>query len=292
MTLASPQSRIGPRRSLDTNQIGLTIIIPSWNHRRYLPRCIASAVGAARSLECAGVPVEILAIDDASRDGSQKLLRSFAMTYDHLFTVFLPENHGLPFVRNLGLQWARYRYALLLDSDNEVVAENLLIFVRAIIDTRAALVYGNLLDRSHSSGQCVGLRSNEPATLRLTLGNYIDAFALLDVDTILQLGGYSQDPRLYGLEDWELLLHLIAEEARLVFVPVVMGYYYVNPLSMITEANMQADKTFTAVRRMFAQSGTQEWDPRRVCRIYHPDAGFLDEGWTEGATDGDDGDAD
>jgi hypothetical protein len=32
----------------------------------------------------------------------------------------------------------------------------------------------------------------------------------------------------------------------------------------------------TLLRRMFAQTGTREWDTVRVGRIYHPAVGYID----------------
>jgi succinoglycan biosynthesis protein ExoO len=236
-------------------------------------------VAAAKHLERVGISADIIVIDDASRDGSQKLLRSLALIYNNVLPVFLRDNCGLPAVRNLGLRLARHRYALMLDADNELEPENLQIFLQAMRDTRAALVYGNLIERHGTSDQPVALRSNEPATLRLTMGNYIDAFALLDVEKVLRLGGYTQNPKLYGWEDWELLLHLIAEEEGIVFVPAVMGYYHLNRLSMLAETNQTAPERVAVMQRVFAQSGTKEWDPRRIGRVYHPAVGFLDGHW-------------
>ena len=57
-------------------QAGVTIAIPNWNHEILLPRSIASALRAVDLLRNEGVPAEVLVIDDASRDGSQTLLRS------------------------------------------------------------------------------------------------------------------------------------------------------------------------------------------------------------------------
>jgi succinoglycan biosynthesis protein ExoO len=271
-----------------TLEAGVTVVVPNWNHGCFLPRCLTSAVAAARHLERGGLSADIIVIDDASRDGSQKLLRSLALAYNNVLPVLLRDNCGLPGVRNLGLRLARHRYALMLDADNEVEPENLPIFLQAMRDTRAALVYGNLIERRDPSDQPVALRSNEPATLRLTLGNYIDAFALVDVEKVLRLGGYTQNPKLCGREDWELLLHLIAEEESIVFVPVVMGYYYLNRLSMLADGNRTLPGAVAVLQRVFAQSGSKEWDTRRVGRVYHPDVGFLDGHWVDCAQGGED----
>jgi hypothetical protein len=120
--------------------------------------------------------------------------------------------------------------------------------------------------------------------MRLTAGNYIDAFALLDATKVQRAGGFVTDQRLYGYEDWEMILHLISEEEEVVFVPVVMGYYLLTPGSMFAETAQDkgppprsaAPEVVTLLRRMFAQTGTREWDPVKVGRVYHPAVGYID----------------
>ena len=263
---------------------GVTIFVPTWNHRTFLPRSLRSALDTIVSLQEAGYSAELLVIDDASRDGSQKFLRTLKALYEDapLRTVFLERNLGLPRLRNLAMRMARYRYVCMLDADNELVADNLPLFVESIVQTGAALVHGLLLDKQE--GRMTGIRSDNVASMRLTAGNYIDAFALVDARKMLRAGGYVTDQRLYGYEDWEMVLHLIAEEEQVVFVPVVMGYYHLASGSMYAETaedkgprpRTAAPEVVALLRRMFAQTGTREWDALRVGRIFHPAVGYVD----------------
>ena len=263
---------------------GVTIFISNWNHRPYLPRSVRSALHAIERLEEAGYSGELLVIDDASRDGSQKFLRTVKALYGDapLETVFLERNLGLPRLRNLAMRMSRYRHVCMLDADNELVADNLPLFLQSIVQTGAALAHGVLLDKRE--GRMTGVRSDNVASMRLTGGNYIDAFALVDAAKMLRAGGYIIDQRLYGCEDWEIVLHLIAEEEPIVFVPVVMGYYHLTPGSMFAETAVKkgqrptsaAPEMVALLRRMFAQTGTREWDAIRVGRIYHPAVGYID----------------
>jgi Glycosyl transferase family 2 len=267
----------------DKAEYGVTIFVPNWNHRTYLPRSLRSALAAIGTLQEAGLSGEVLVVDDASRDGSQKFLRTVGALYEDapLRCVFLERNLGLPRLRNLALRMSRYRYVCMLDADNELVADNLPLFVQSASQTGAALVHGLLLDKRE--GRMTGIRSDNVASMRLTAGNYIDAFALVDAMKLLRVGGYLADPRLPH-EDWEMLLHLIAEEERVVFVPVVMGYYHLASGSMYAETaedkgprpRTAAPEVVALLRRMFAQTGSREWDDLRVGRIYHPAVGYID----------------
>jgi glycosyltransferase involved in cell wall biosynthesis len=256
---------------------GITIFIPNWNHNPHLPRSIHSALCAVEYLERVGYSGEVLVVDDASRDGSQKLLRTIQMLYgEHrLKTLFLEQNLGLPRLRNLALQMSRFQYVCMMDADNELLPDNLPLFFKSIVETKAALVYGNLIYKW--GRKTIHMISEDVATLRLSKGNYIDAFALVDARKLLSVGGYTSDPRIYAYEDWEMVLHLIAEEEKLVFVPAVMGHYHRQSGSMLQEASAIREETYALVRRMFTQGGTREWDPVRVGHIYHPDVGYINE---------------
>ena len=72
-----------------------------------------------------------------------------------------------------------------------------------------------------------------------------------------------------------MILHLIAEEEEIVFVPVVLGYYHRVPMSAGSELELTRDGA-GALQRMYAQSGPRQWDTLQVGRTYHPDIGFLD----------------
>ena len=268
-------SNLSERYQESKAENGLTIFIPNWNHRSYLPRSINSALQAVGHLEEAGFLAEVLVIDDASRDGSQKLLRSIQMLYEEsrLKTLFLKQNLGLARLRNLALQVSRFRYICMLDADDELVPDNLPLFLQSIIETGAALVHGNLIVKQGT--EVSGVLPGTIATMRLTRANFIAAFALVDARRLLRAGGFTSDPRLY--EDWEMVLHLIAEEERIVLVPAVMGYIYRNPESLLTrEGGSLSEEMIALARRMFAQTGTREWDSVQVGDVYHPAVGFID----------------
>lgn len=260
----------------DKDDSGLTIFIPNWNHRAFLPRALRSALDALESLRKEGFSAEILVIDDASRDGSQKLLRTVQALYNdpRLRTVCLSQNLGLTNLRNLALRACRYRHVLTLDADNELLPGNVPLFVRAAKETGAALIYGNLLDIQDE--EIVGIRSNMPTHPRIAKRNYVDGFAVTDAPVVSSLGGYRR-AHPYSPDDWEMVLHLMAEERDVVFVPAVMGYYHKLGGSGSEENKPFNEAANAALKRAYAQTGFRDWDEEPVGRIYCPDVGFIDE---------------
>jgi teichuronic acid biosynthesis glycosyltransferase TuaG len=258
-------------------QQGVTIAIPNWNHELLLPRSVASALRAVALLRSEGVPAEVLVIDDCSRDGSQTLLRQLEALYhkDGLRCLAFGANAGLAASRNQTLNHARYRYLAFLDADNELIPENLLLFVKTLEQTRAAAAYGTLLIRSPTAAYAHFVFSNESIQKKLFRyqSNYVDAFSVWDRLQLLDVGGF--DASYNPLEDYAMWLHLATNGRRIVFVPAVLGYYYLLPDSMITDRKKQ-DIPLARIVRTFNQTKAREFLRVNTCHIrYHPALGSI-----------------
>ena len=257
---------------------GVTIAIPNWNHELFLPRSISSALAAVKQLREAGIGGEVLVVDDQSRDGSVALLRQLeALYFDQgLRVLALKTNGGVCRARNQALLYARYRHVVLMDADNEIVPENVACFHRAMTDTGAAVVYGNLIVKNWS-GAAMQILSNESFQPRMFEQNYIDNFAMVDRRQAFDLiGGYHSNPRIQSFGDWEFFLSLAVNGARLVFVPVVMGIYYQLPGSMVQE-NLERNRDELAlIHRTYDQVGIRQRMPVNTRHLrYHPDVGYC-----------------
>ncbi len=257
---------------------GVTIVIPNWNHEIFLARSIQSALRGVEALSEAGVDAEVLVIDDASRDGSLVLLRQLEALHHGrgLRILARRQNGGLAAARNLGIAEARYRHMVFMDADNELVPENLPVVHRAIVETRAAMAYGNLLVRELGQSTAHHALSNTSFQTKIFDygGNYIDAFAMIDRIQVIDAGWLSDACSAH--EDYELWLHLATSGRTLVFVPVTLGYYYVLPNSMIKEDQSINIRANGKARRMFNQINARSLLPLRTCcRRYHPDLGEI-----------------
>lgn len=249
---------------------GLTFCIPNWNHRRFLPRSVRSALRAMRVLRAEGVATELVIVDDASRDGSLKYIGNLRNFYPEaeVRAIFLPQNQGLGAARNHGLRNARYRHLCLLDADNEVIPENLPVFYRTIVETGAAIAYGNLIVKE--GDRAVRVMSCETLNSRIYRKNYIDNFALLDGRQALEVGGYGIE--LFGVEDWELILRFLSEKRLITFVPMTLGYYHQIPGSMVLGIPVSIEDH---VRRIFDQNHHRSEDDAVLGRMYHPALGWI-----------------
>lgn len=89
-----------------------SLIVPVHNVRAYLRDCLDSLLAQSYG------DFEVVAVDDASPDGSGAVLDEYAARDSRVRVVHLEHNVGLGLARNAGLEHARGRYLLFVDSDD------------------------------------------------------------------------------------------------------------------------------------------------------------------------------
>ena len=267
----------GQLMHIRTPSKGISIAIPNWNHEFLLARSIHSALKSVAILKEHGIDAEVIVNDDDSRDGSKTLLRQLEAYYneENLRVLDQRDNGGPAVSRNIMLNNATYRYILFLDADNELIPENVPIFLQAIIDTQAAVVYGNLVIKTNDQDAIPGLHSNQSYTDHIIEANYIDNMALYDRVQVTELGGYT--PENQPVEDWELFNHLAANGRLVVFVPAIFGLYYELPQSLVRDIDRSHHLKLNArMKRVYDQFGMRKQQIIKTRHLrYHPDVGYI-----------------
>lgn len=93
------------------NDIKISIVIPVYNVEKYLQECVDSIVKQSYK------NIEIILVDDGSKDNSPKLCDELAKTDDRI-KVIHKENGGLSSARNAGMKVITGDYFVFLDSDD------------------------------------------------------------------------------------------------------------------------------------------------------------------------------
>jgi glycosyltransferase involved in cell wall biosynthesis len=88
-----------------------SIIVPVYNTKQYLKRCVDSLLGQTFSA------VEVICVDDGSADNSPAILES---CHDERLRIIRQDHGGVSRARNRGLLAARGSYILFTDSDDYV----------------------------------------------------------------------------------------------------------------------------------------------------------------------------
>ncbi len=96
----------------------VSVVIPSYNHSDYVRQAVESVLGQV------GVEVDLIVIDDGSRDGSAQLLRNLLAEFGS-FRLIARENRGLLHTLNEGLGLARGEFFCELASDDFLPPDSL-----------------------------------------------------------------------------------------------------------------------------------------------------------------------
>lgn len=93
-------------------KIKVSIVIPVYNVMPYLERCVISVLNQTYK------DLEIVLVDDGSKDGSGKLCDELATREDRICVIH-QENQGLSGARNTGIRHAQGDFLIFMDSDDE-----------------------------------------------------------------------------------------------------------------------------------------------------------------------------
>lgn len=96
----------------------LSVIFICWNSLHHLRKAIASMQETLSVVDSS----EIIIIDNGSTDGTDDFITT---QYPHAIYRRLPENHGVAYARNRGIELARGEYIWLLDDDTIANAQAL-----------------------------------------------------------------------------------------------------------------------------------------------------------------------
>ena len=94
----------------------LTVTVPCYNSQDYMENCI-------NSLLPGGDKVEIIIIDDGSKDATGAIADRYAEQYPNIVRVIHQENGGHGEGINQGLKHATGKYFKVVDSDDTMSAD-------------------------------------------------------------------------------------------------------------------------------------------------------------------------
>src|SRR3954453_20602732 len=235
----------------------VSVVMPVYQGREHLAAAIESVL--AQTFE----QFELLVVDDGSTDGSSEIVRTY-VERDPRVHYRRQENAGQGAARNAGIRVARGEAVGFLDQDDLWLPDKLARQLPLLDET--TVVYSDtyiLRDDGSSLEERLTDHLDEwpvPATLRsLIVGNTIPVLtALLSRRLLLAHGGFTSDPALKGVDNYDLWLRLAATGVTFSYVREPLAVYRVHEAAMSADLVGMASARLALFEKLAAQgTGTQ-----------------------------------
>lgn len=184
----------------------VSVVVPVYSRVHLLHECLTSIRNQTfTDWEC-------IVVDDASPVG-EAIRSTVEETRDARFRYVRRSRNGGPAAaRNTGVQAAEADYFICVDEDDRLVAEAAELLYREIQKGH----FDAVCPQARLFGGATGTRQAVQPSLELMLqGMYLLPNGWIMRRSVWEkAGGYDEDPRLLGRDDWEIWLRILALGAR------------------------------------------------------------------------------
>jgi glycosyltransferase involved in cell wall biosynthesis len=198
-------------------QTDVTVVIPTFNHARFLGEAIKSVLAQTRQVD------EIIVVDDGSTDDPATVVSEFPAA-----RLIRQENRGLSAARNTGLRNCKARYVIFLDADDRLRPNAVEAGLNCITShPECAFVYGGhcrVSEDGHPLGPGSFMPVDGDAHLALTRWNLVGppVSVLFRRECLLAVNGF--DETLRRCEDYDIYLRL-AQKYPIGCHPTIVAEY-------------------------------------------------------------------
>ena len=210
----------------------LSIIIPAYNAESYLRRCIDSIF----KQEINKNEFEVIIIDDGSQDKSYDIALAIASEHKNIF-VYNQRNSGQAVARNIGLEKAKGKYVMFVDSDDYLIENTILKVLDIAEENQLEICETRLIEYDRYRNYKIGLIQPFPVDQIFTgeealLNGIIVASVCTNIYLLDFIKKYSLN-FVIGIshEDVDFNMHAYAFARRIMFLDMCTYVYSWNPSS-------------------------------------------------------------
>lgn len=240
----------------------LSVVVKCYNEQDKIAACLESALAVTR-----GLGAEIIVADALSTDGTVDIARRYPV---RIVQMAHPTDRGCGATAQMGQQFARGEFLLLVDGDMELLPDFLPVALATMEDDpRLACVGGHHVEMSNAvefrERRRRSAKYTEPTAARRLGGSALYRMAAIrDV-------GYFMNRNLYCSEELELGQRLRARGWRLKYLPVnaARHYGYETPPMTLLRRRWRS-RYFDGYGQLLRSSWSQPYfgETLRVCGLY------------------------
>lgn len=220
----------------------ISIIIPVYNVGSYLEQCVNSVLSQTYK------KFELILVDDGSTDDSGELCDAFSLS-DSRICVFHKKNEGAAIARNYGLDRAKGKYIIFVDSDDWIAPELLEECLAALINTGSDIVMYkyNAIDEKGEicpfDGNLNKFNSSKPLTMDYALRCFFKGqletyvWSFMAKRCLYEFNGKIRFSKEKVFEDLSLMYKLFARTRRVLVLNKKYYYYRQRTSSLIHSEN-------------------------------------------------------
>ena len=242
----------------------ISVIIPVFNAKKYLGRCLKSVLMALQSSGCSG---EILLIDNGSSDGSLEVIKQFAKKYPKIVHMLYCHTPGAAAARNYGATRAAGRYIWFVDADDTVAEAAISELVKTAEREKADLVMMGM-ERHYPDGHMDYLSAVDPS--QKDYKSRFVRYGMGPVQVLIRRVWWEKHKFLFreGIihEDMELMSALILYTDALAAADKPFYHYYQNPESVLHKSAWDPHyfDIFAALEGLYAR-----FEEAGAVKLYH-----------------------
>ena len=223
----------------------VSVIVPIYNVEQYLEKCVESLLAQLHD------NLEILLVDDGSKDGSLQIAERYAQTHPEKCRLVRREkNGGLSAARNTGLEHATGDWVAFLDSDDWVTEDYISAMYEVAVKDDADIVMSSLY-YYYPDGKTVefspfsGLKTEDTHKLKVALCKPY-ANTRLYRRTFLEENGFRFPTDIRRSEDIAAVVPLFTKTEKISIVDKPMYYYLQRAASLSNQNQKDMDLSFYA----------------------------------------------
>jgi glycosyltransferase involved in cell wall biosynthesis len=202
----------------------VSIIITAYQYERYIANCIESCLAQTTKL-----PFEVIVIDDGSLD----LTAAVARNYEPHIKVYSITNGGVEKASNYGFTKARGKFVVRVDADDSLKPNFIKIMEPYLQQDDWAFYYSNysVIDSEGNKVSQVNLPAFNTDEI-YERGDFLATGTLYRMDLLKRLGFYNEELPNCGLENYELILRLLAAQAKGLHIGETLFFYRIHSRNM------------------------------------------------------------